>query len=593
MPPIRVPVKIESSGNFPAVEADQLGGVVTDVVVSGNTMSVTKKGETDKTDETTSDITLPSGGLDQDAVDLRVQEAKGTASPLYIGKVSNDGIYSTGGASVGSSSKWALEDHVHPLRDKEAEILNGIRGERWHSTDKIEFATTIENGDTVLQTTQNHPAVNVARTYSYTSSPPDVSPRETNEWATFRVEEVNADSSRLRVNYDVNGTAGPTPLYTILNQAEDANFLEVDRWTASDGKRWVAYAQFCADLPEGTQLGGEEYDPLELNLDRFSIDNILQEFHNTERLGTTTLGDGPGVGLFIPALNGGSRSTFTLFSPTFDGDDAANQHGIVIGRILLRLSGRSSLSTGFTDGNDQSHRFGGYVSYHDMENSSVFNSAAALTSAGLAGGVALDSVDYFDATTKSGEVTCYIAKNSNNQWGYYYEYIPETGYVGSGHTNVASNLDLFYEHSGASVAPTYAPAIETLLDYQVATAAGNATFAEVADAAAMRALTTADDAKTLVIDACLYLGASAPTGITRRDNWTVPITMPAIDWRTAQTSGSSITSGANWIMTGQVYGNSSAIAWNRCMVGKSANNKPNIAFNGNGGVIRIRFRLIG
>ena len=215
----------------------------------------------------------------------------------------------------------------------------------------------------------------------------------------------------------------------------------------------MAYSQLCQNLPVGATLGGEEHDPLELDLDLLSVQNIIDEVHNTQRLGTTTLGDGPGVGLYIPSLTGGARSTFTLFSPTFDADDAANQHGIAIGRVLLTLSGRSSESTGFNLEHDRAYRFGGYVSYHDMQNSSVFNSAAALTTAGAAGGVALDSRDYYDATTLAGTVTVYLAKNAANQWGYYYEYIPRSGYSGSGHTNVASNLDLFYEHSGASISP--------------------------------------------------------------------------------------------------------------------------------------------
>ena len=391
-------------------------------------------------------------GLGAMAVDARIQAAKANLAPLMVGWL-RGADYEPGGAQIGNSPRWAASNHRHALSTKQASFWNAVQGEGWNATTKIQFAVTTAGG-TALRFDSAKPGANAARAFHYTTSAPDdVSPRRVNVWITARVSDADADKNSLRINNDVGGGDDPNPKYIVLGQDQDNNFEETDRWTDASGDSWVAYSYLAQNLPVGATLGGEEHDPLEFNLDLLDIQNIISALHDQQRLGTTTLGDGPGVGLFISSIVGNSRSTFTLFSPTFDADDAANQHGLAIGRVTLTLSGRSSTSTGFGPGHDTKHRFGGYVSYRDMEESSAFNSAALFTSAGLAGGVALDAEDYYDGTSVSGTVTCYIAKNAANEWGYYYEYIHRTGHVGSGHTNVASNLALFYEHSGVRTSP--------------------------------------------------------------------------------------------------------------------------------------------
>ena len=385
------------------------------------------------------------GGLDQAAVDARIQAVKANTAPIANGWVRN-GLYAEGNGVIGDATRWAAANHRHPFTEHEAEVQNSFTGNAWEPTTKVEFSVVAST--TRVNLTTNRPAANTARNLAYSSTVSDISPARVNHWVTFRVREADVGADNIRVNFDTGGTAFSNPASVKLNDPPSNNFREVDRWTTG-GVTWVAFSVLMQNVPVGARFGGQEFDKFELDLSRVDPSNIIEEFHATERLGTTTLGDGPGVGTFFSSLNGVHRSTFTLFSPTFDLDTAANQHGLVIGRVTLTLSGRSSTSTGFTDGHDTVHRFGGFVSYRDVvAASALFNASAARTSGGLAGGVALDSVDYYDATTPAGDVTVYIARNANNELGYYYEYAPRTGYTGTGHTNVASDLDLFYEHSG-------------------------------------------------------------------------------------------------------------------------------------------------
>ena len=535
-------------------------------------------------------------GLGQSAVDARIQAAKANLAPLMVGWL-RGATYEPGGAQIGNSPRWAASNHRHPLATKQASFWNAVEGEGWRATTKIQFAVTTAGG-TALRFDSAKPAANVARTFHYTTSAPDdVSPRQVNVWVSFRVAEENADRNSLRVNDDVGGGDDPNPKYIVLGQDQTNNFEETDRWTDASGDSWVSYSYLAQNLPVGATLGGEEHDPLELDLELLSVQNIIDEVHNTERLGVTKLADGPGAGLFIASLTGGARSTFTLFSPTFDADDAANQNGLTIGRLKLTLSGRSSTSTGFGSGWDRTHRFGGWVSYRDMQASSAFNSSAALTTAGAAGGVALDSEDYYDGSEVSGYMTCYIAKNAQNQWGYYYEYIPRSGYSGTGHTNVASDLSLFYEHSGASVAPTTArQAPVTLVDVSMQEDYVANRFKELPVAFAFNpALTSADDDKYLVIEFAVSVTPDDGTGWDITRPLSTPLWVLVSDWRAAAAKADSTTNdGADvdgWFVGAQ-RSNRLTDGWQRVVVGKGSNGRIGFSIGAGASIRRVRVRLV-
>ena len=387
----------------------------------------------------------------------------------------------TTGNEIAEIAFSELDERWYPQTAARTEVLDEyFDSEGWQAFAQGEIAITRVGNppENQLFTTPGFVTTpGVPLGYDYTSAIVDVSPRpDDNRVLYMRVPLAEVDSGQVRLNLDLDGEAGSNPQEVRLNADQitaPRRFREVDR-----NATYVVYGLQFTSIAEDAQLQMQKYDKAQLDTDYVDVDDVFPETgdasdgdvltlvdasentrawrasHATGRLGTTTLADGSGAGLFISSLTGGHRSTFTLFSPTFDADDAANQHGLALGRIKLTLSGRSSSSTGFGSGWDETHRFGGYVSYRDMQASSSFNSAAAFTSAGLAGGVALDSADYYDGGVVSGYVTAYIAKNAQNQWGYYYEYIPRTGYSGSGHSNVASDIELFYEHSGVAITPS-------------------------------------------------------------------------------------------------------------------------------------------
>ena len=575
--PTRFNDNLESSGPFPLVEADQMGGVVTDVTLSGQTLTVSKKDADDKATTNTSDITLPSAsatvadgsitankladgavstnklaggavtnakianstiaegklatavvnklnaqgsGLDQGQVDARIAAAKASAVPVMLGWLQN-GVYKAGGGQIGDASKWAASNHVHPWREHEAEVFNAFDGDAWEDTTDIEFAVTTAGGKD-LNFTQGRPATNTARTYHYSSATlNDVSPARVNRWLTFRVSEANVDDGSLRANYDLGGTAGAQPPYTVLDQVQDNNFVEVDRWTDSEGNDWVAYSQFMQNLAEATKVGGQRFDKFEIDLDRVDIANILQRAHATDRLGSTTLIDGVGAGAFVSSLDGNHRSLFTLFSPTFDLDTAQNQHGEIIGEAVLSLHQLSSQSVGFGTEHDKTHRFDGFVFASRVRSSTVY-SATALN------GVAIDSIDIYDASTHAGTITLYLARNSNNELGYYYAYQTRTGYVGSGNFNVASNLAFAFEHTDAAPAQV---GPEMLLNWR-RSATGDYRaqdwLTEVPAALAFtRALTGDDDGKVMEIQTAWSGGSAAQTNLV----WSFADFVDVSKWR--------------------------------------------------------------
>ena len=443
----------------------------------------------------------------------------------------------TTGNEIAEIAFSELDERWYPQTAARTEVLDEyFDSEGWQAFAQGEIAITRVGNppENQLFTTPGFVTTpGVPLGYDYTSAIVDVSPRpDDNRVLYMRVPIAVVDSGAVRLNLDLDGEAGSVP-QTVQLDADQVTpprrFREVDR-----NATHVVYGLQFTSIAQDAQLQMQQYDPAELNLDRISVQNIVDEVNASQRLGTTTLGDGSGVGLFVSALNGVSRTPLTLFSPTFDGDDAANQHGLAIGRVTLHLHSRSSTSIGFGAGHDTTHRFGGYVSYRDMAQSSVFNAAAAVTGPGLAGGVALDSEDFNDASTVSGAVTVYLARNAANQWGYYIEYATRSGYVGSGNFNISSDLDLFYEHSGASVSPTPAArTVETLVDW-TRTAAGDHSITDAltefpAAFAFSRALTSADDDKELHIR--FAVTQASVTAAQAHVTWSFKDDIPVSEWR--------------------------------------------------------------
>ena len=523
----------------------------------------------------------------------------------------------TTGNEIAEIAFSELDERWYPQTAARSEVLDEyFDSEGWQAFSQGEIAITRVGNppENQLFTTPGFVTTpGVPLGYDYTSAVVDVSPRpDDNRVLYMRVPLAEVDSGQVRLNLDLDGEAGSNPQEVRLNADQitaPRRFREVDR-----NATHVAYGLQFTSIAEDAQLQMQKYDKAQLNTDYVDVDDVFppptgatdgdvltlvdasentrawRASHATGRLGTTALADGPGAGLFISSLTATRPSAFTLFSPTFDLDDAANQHGLALGSVTLTLSGRSSQSIGFGDGNDSVHRFAGFISYRELAQSTVYQAGTHL-------GVALDSVDFYDATTKSGTVTVYLARNAANQLGYHYVYTPESGYVGSGHTNVASTLEVFYEHSGTFVLPATTRTVETLVDYQTSFAIGtSAQIEEVSGATLSRVLTSADDEKDLEIDYVLY--QTTPGAGVNRDTWGVPIRMLGEDWRTARNSidGTALSAssgiGTLWQIAGQRLGHAS-VGWTRGVLAKTADNKPAFAIDPAGGIARVRMRLIG
>ena len=126
---------------------------------------------------------------------------------------------------------------------------------------------------------------------------------------------------------------------------------------------------------------------------------------------------GAATGLNVELSTRSVRSNLTLFSPVFDLDSAQNQTGVFEADATLTLTERTSNSVGFTTAQPAVDT----TSISGLTFATVMRASTDYAS-GARNGVELGSTGVFLGSTQLGTLRVMLAKNSNNQVGYYLDW---------------------------------------------------------------------------------------------------------------------------------------------------------------------------
>ena len=440
-------LKTNAAGNALTWADDQTGsggGGLTTTQVDARIQTWARAGNTDN---------VPANKLDESAI---VNSRVANAAPENIGVVdtTDDNGYEKDGAAIttdASPTRWADQKHRHPWREHEAEVFNSFDGNKWEDTAQGEIRT-IDGADLRPYT---EPDTNTIITdnalltgFHWSATPSDLTPRSDNNRRIYLRVPLSAEASgSWRINFETgDGTATPQTRTLSDDQTRDTIY-EVNR-----NATHIYYAAQYTSVPSDARMRVQEFDKFMLDLDRVDVSNIAARVHINERPGATVLQDGPGAGMALTnwqTNNVRSAGGFSDFSPAFDLDDANNQYGEFLSEITLRMSGRSSTSIGFNTEHDTVHRITDFAFASALRGTTAYSS-------GSVEGLAIGSVDLYDASTKAGTITVYLAKNALNQVGYYYRYTVETSpaYQGTASSSISSNISVAFEHGDVPEVPS-------------------------------------------------------------------------------------------------------------------------------------------
>ena len=127
---------------------------------------------------------------------------------------------------------------------------------------------------------------------------------------------------------------------------------------------------------------------------------------------------GTGVGQSITSSGQTRRQPFQRFSPVFDLDDADKQAGVLTVEAVLHFATRSDTTIGFGAGNDQTATIAGFTFAQTVRGSTAYSATAN-------NGDLIGSLDVYEGATKLGVYSLYLAKDANNQLGYWLLYAGE------------------------------------------------------------------------------------------------------------------------------------------------------------------------
>ena len=127
---------------------------------------------------------------------------------------------------------------------------------------------------------------------------------------------------------------------------------------------------------------------------------------------------GTGVGQSITSSGQTRRQPFQRFSPIFDLDDADKQAGVLTVEAVLHFATRSDNSIGFGAGNDQTATIAGFTFAQTVRGSTAYSATAN-------NGDLIGTLDVNKGATKLGEYSLYLAKDADNELGYWLLYAGE------------------------------------------------------------------------------------------------------------------------------------------------------------------------
>lgn len=144
-------------------------------------------------------------------------------------------------------------------------------------------------------------------------------------------------------------------------------------------------------------------------------------------LAFTPIFDGSGTGLSTTGSNANFRRSLNIFSPAFDLDDNDKQHGEIQVDATLEITRRGFRNLGFDTADAGKTRLTGFAFVRALRESTTYSST-------VSNGVSINSVDIWAGNRRIATVTLWLAKNSANQLGYYWEQTSRSTQVGYGYT---------------------------------------------------------------------------------------------------------------------------------------------------------------
>ena len=226
------------------------------------------------------------------------------------------------------------------------------------------------------------------------------------------------------------------------------------------------YLFFLADLPAGSAITVVDLNLL-LNTDDFEFNPALPAPYDWATVGNTdpipiskrplsagslAVHDGPGIG--ISTVGQDRRNVFTAFAPAFDLDDTDKQVGVVAVSARVSFTARGSNTVGFDENTADpllEATFSGLTFATSLRASTAY---AGNADNGIQIGAA---VPVRNGSATLGNLSLYLAKDGNNQLGYYLTYDHLAGSITF--TLSMPELEIGFIHSDAGPSGIHAVGI--------------------------------------------------------------------------------------------------------------------------------------
>ena len=300
------------------------------------------------------------------------------------------------------------------------------------------------------------------------------------EWQTVSPFNIRADLSKAGV-----GSSPPARLYAEFNSGSAYNFLTLVRASGGDAATTYRYvhAPGSAGLDDATPgpfnvrfyrtfAGGQLSNPQAVHgASRWELDDRNQrqplppaatQAEAEAGSGTATrlwtpqrvrqaiealtarssieeLIDGPATGITVTSAGQAKRNALTGFSPSFDLDDADNQHGLLEAECTL------SIATSTANVELAEARQTGFVTASALRASSAYDAAAN-------NGLKIAEWTVRKAAVELGEIALYLAKDGSNAVGYYLSYTAGDG-TSSDNFSLSAQLTVEFLHTDAPYVP--------------------------------------------------------------------------------------------------------------------------------------------
>ena len=408
--------------------------------------------------------TIPAGGLDQAAVDARVQAGvsdwaeEGNTDAIPAGKLSNAPAGSGGGlnqaavdariaqpARAGDTSRWP--DSKMPV-DLEALDERVRAGYGWRSPNTLLVAPLKSTPYTLAQ----------AEAATYAQMLPEQSPAVVNQYVAVRVpvsffRQQGSDYDRLAAALRLVNANEPGEGW-VVRLGGGVDYDPILNPAGPDP--YIYYTVPIPNVGVGERVQAQYDGPLELTNTILQLPAVVQRI---SQAGLITLVEGAINPPALTNLSGDHNGLRTAFAPVFDLD--THPHGVFEFELVLRFTGNqvpTNLSFA-ADGVTSTGRETGLAAATEI-------AASAAVAGQNAGGVKPIEIPLYSGSTEVGSFELWISRDAQNQLAYRLIYEGGTHSI-AGSTSVAATLYAYFQKADAPAAPAAMAAVTEIFSGNV------------------------------------------------------------------------------------------------------------------------------